>query len=424
MNKNQMAYCMYVIGTVESNLRWDAYGDPGDTMTFGMMQCALSECGTLIGKLHDQDPDDYNKLSSRIKNLYESGYDWSRWTLHYAADDASWVDAAQSDANHKVQLNYWYEQEPEQEEELIRWGADMSDPKRVIFLVSIHHQSPQACLQIMNAIPPTSNIDTIHAAALNNRIVGRYKNRQNTVYKLLQEWDGVSAPPDFGGIIDGTNPGTIPSDPNTGGNATKSPLHYVALTPGGNLTVHGDFNGQSQVQCYYTGNNIWYPSAGSIPNVAPPNTTPGSSSGTPQDFLKMKELWENNEMHFAYAQQPGRLDPINSGITDCSGCIWWAVNAIRPDIGSWLGTSTYTMVDTITNVVEEGTDGILDISRMQPGDIVICKWAKWSGQHAMWYWGNNILWEMNTGGGPTKARGDATTHLQGLVTWYKVLRIF
>ena len=397
---NQQYYCMYVVATVETECNWAAT-NMSDAITLGITQWWGPNACKLMRYLRDNLPGNYALLADTLKNDtedHDATDSW--WENRYLTgpERTSFENAAQDPNNHLQQQNLWFDDVNNDGSgylaTLSRLSVNTDNVKQAIFYLSIYHQSPQACRQIIQAIGGDRSIEVIRDAALNNGIVGRYVNRQNTVYRLLNEWDGESEPPDFGQIKD-TNPdagGDINNDENT--LKKDSNVTYVE-SRGDHLILHGNFDNGRTINAWYNGSKRWIPHASNYQPPDNPNSGGGGqqvSPGTNEDVAKMLQFWIDHEKEWHYSMGAGRLDPLNTGHTDCSGGIWVAVNAVRPDIGEWLGTWTGAMLDTTPVIIERMYSGFhLDISKMRAGDLILM--SHYGGQqHVDWYFGNNVCW--------------------------------
>ena len=405
---NQNAYAMYTIGTVESNCDWGGvyYTDP---ITIGMMQNYAYNACELLVYMRDNAKDSYAVLAASLRasvDAHPTPNNW--WTGRFLTREEgnSWKASAKMESNHKAQLWKWVKDQTAYLETLGRWGVDTSRVKESIYWMSIYHQSPQACLQVIRAIGGGASLSRIHSAALSNRIVGKYVNRQNTVYSLLTKWDGTSAPPgNWGFVSDGqTGEG---GDAGSGQQPTKDAgVSYVEQV-GSQLIIHGD-DPIGKLICYQCSATVWRPrhkhqDAGGHQDTG--GSSGGSSSGSANgDFARMFQLWYDNAGKWRYGMGAGRLNPPASGYSDCSACIWWAVNKIRPDVGKRLGQWTGNwsgggMIGT-TDLVCEG----VDVSKMKAGDLILMQHPY---MHVDWYMGGGLVW----GAGSAPLPHKVTDHL-------------
>ena len=418
---NQKRFGEYLVASVETDLD---YGGTYlvDAITIGITQWWAYHACRLLEKLKAELPDNYELLTERVKDAVAAhpSTDTSFWEGFFLTreDANAWKTAAADKQNHAVQDALWDTDAyggGGYTDTLASWGVDVSNVKSTLFYLTIYHQSPRSCLQIIRNIGGNRTISEIRAAALNHSVVGKYTSRQNEVYNLLANWDGTSAPPDFG---QASNPNTDPGgDTSTDGQASAT-VSYVEIR-GDILYIHGGETGV--LPCYPNGGGYWIPQRN---NSAPsyPSTTPGGEGGgTSDDFAAMKALWESHNREWSYSQGGGRLNPPQSGYSDCSACIWWAANAATDNKYKWLGTSTYTMLTTAKSIFRN-TTGELDTSKMLPGDLIVMAWNSGT-QHVDWYWGDGEVWGAGSSPLPKQiTKSSAATYLKGRVKWVNVMR--
>lgn len=414
----QKLYCMYVIGEVESGWDW-ASVNTGDPITVGMMQWYGSRAAALCARLKTDAADSWAKLSDRIRSAVEAmgSTDWDRFWLTNE-DAQSWADAAQLDDNHKVQQTQFMEDLDGYLDTLGYWGVNTDNVKNTIMLISAYHQSPAACLRVIRNIGGDRDISATRDAILGDRTLGNYQRRYNTVYGRLASWDGTSAPPDFGQVDTGTVPSETPSS-DVEADELQSTVAYVEAA-GNDLVIHGAMSSTSKLLCRSTGRGIWIPVASTIPEQPStggsdsPGTTP-PATGEPADWPACKALWEENEGKWSYSNAAGRTNPPASGYSDCSACIWWAVNAATNNKYDWMGTRSYTMRDTATLIRKFDPDEVLDTSDMRAGDLIIMTYGPGSSignglGHVDWYWGNGTIWSAGYAPLPHHETDDVSTY--------------
>lgn len=381
--KEQQQFCEYTICTVESNCDYAAV-NMNDPITLGIGQFYAYNAAALMERLRDNASASYDKLSGRLKDAvanHPADTDAAWWTGFYLyQDDAdSWVASAQDQENHAVQDQFfldWVFGSGGAFDSLAGWGMSTDNVKQTIFMLSVYHQAPASANQILANIGGSRSLDDYLNATLNTWPVSGYSNRYNRVYQLLNEWDGTSAPPDFGqsDFTPGTNPDT---------NGQTKPSISRLEQVGNDLIVYGAMGQGTRLVCHNTGNGVWLPVRNATAPTYPGTSGGGTGGGGSDEFEAMRAIWEQNEGAFNYAQAAGRLEPDVSGFTDCSACIWWAANKATNGKYSWLGTSTWTMRDTATKIC----DGI-QRDLMQPGDLILMT----NPEHVGWYWGNGVAW--------------------------------
>ena len=395
----QRYFCFYVIATVETGCDWGATNQ-NDAITVGIVQWYGTRAAALLRRLQDELPESYALLSDRIKTAMDNHSDSdSYWTKFYLenADAQSWRAASEVAGNHQLQEDQFMRDLDSYRDTLRYWGVDVTNVKSTIFYISMYHQNPQGCLNVVRNYGGNRDIDTLFDAAMNSSVFGLYKNRYSTVRDMLKDWDGISEPPDFG--QDG---GVTPEEPETPSDPVESDVSYIQNV-GNDLVIFGSgMTSTDRLICRNTGRGIWIPRGGTIPDnpgtTVPDPDEPGGTpgGGDPADFAGMRAVWEQYAERFAYGNASGRLDPLSSGYSDCSACIWWAANLATNNKYSWLGTRSYTIPDTCYYVRDlDWTQPELDISDWVAGDIICMNYNipnVYSGGHAEWYFGNGDLW--------------------------------
>lgn len=402
---NQMQFAYYVIATVESGCNYGAVNQ-SDAITLGIIQFYGQHAYELLTAVQSEAPDAYALLSSRLRGLVDGGAQtWDYWTNVYLQNDdaSSWVASAQLASNKAAQdhfsLGYLFGSDGNGGSygTLRGWGLG-DDPKTAIFYLAMYHQRPASASACMGQLGGSASIDSLYLWTLSNSILNSYKNRYQTVRDLLAQWDGTSAPPDFGTV----DP-TLPNDPSGSIEAgdLQSTLAYVQAW-GDDLIAFGDMSTTERLLLRNTGRGIWIPVDGTVPDN-PSSGTPGSgyppaSPDDPAEFTQMRQYWYDNQGRWSYSQGPGRMEPWTSGVTDCSGAIASTVRRFTGDKYNWIGVSTRDFLANVPIVFHNTSNGSFDISQLRPGDLLLFDWVGSSGvggaavQHVEWYFGNNICW--------------------------------
>lgn len=195
-------YAMYVIGEVESNWEWTAvyYKDP---ITIGMMQWFGVRAAALLERVRDETPEAYAQLAQSLRDdlaAHPSTDSW--WNTSYLtqAEGNSIVQVFSSRENHIIQENQAIADFEGYITRLESWGMSQSNPKALIFAMTMYHQAPKQCGIVMGTAGGSADLDRLYTLALNDKVLGIYRNRYTTVYNRLKAWDGESAPPDFGQV--------------------------------------------------------------------------------------------------------------------------------------------------------------------------------------------------------------------------------
>ena len=408
-------YAMYVIGEVESNWNWTAvnYNDP---ITIGMMQWYGTRAAALLNRIKNEMPTAYGQLAASLRSDIEShdaGSTW--WTSRYLNRDEgnSIITVFQDEENHVIQENQAIADFEGYITTLENWGMSQSYPKPLIFAMSMYHQSPASAGQVIATAGGSADLDRIYGVCMNHGVLGQYRNRYNTVYQRLKDWDGESNPPDFGqsGDVDTTPGGNTP-----GISTEKSKLGYI-IQNGDTLILYGRDEYAKGVIFYPASGQVWingYNANGT--DIGGGNEGGGSESGSEAQNA-ICELYRSWLDRFAYSQGAGRLDPISSGYGDCSSTVWFAYQQVAGiDVGTWTGA----MAGKGTKIASGYSGDNLPIEDMEPADLVLIMWNGWNGSfdHVELYMGNNELW--GHGGpdyGPDQTTTDARNYPRYMYYW-------
>lgn len=411
VSDNVRMYAMYVIGEVESNWNWAAvnYSDP---ITLGMMQWYGTRAGGLLERCRDADPtywDTFKSAAPRIAGYVESGY--TGWTSVYvtAQEGEAWGAWAERDANHQAQQLLWYDDFDDYVTTLTGWGVPESNTKELVFAMCMYHQSPAQCGKVLSSCGGTASLSRMYTTCLNDGVLGRYRNRYTTAYNRLNEWDGVSAPPDFG---------QADIEPGTGDSAqigpTAATISNISMRDG-LLYVHGLTGYPNGLVCYPSGPKLWRPAiAVGAQGITGGNTGGGSATGSAAQ-QQLAQWMIDHDRRYAYSQGPGRLSPDTSGYTDCSGCVWYAYQQVCGlEIGTWTGTQLEH-----GRLIAEGS-GDAPIDQLLPGDLCLVAWSGYGVNavgHVEMYIGNNQLSGHGGPGSGPYVKEDAAAYLRRPTYW-------
>ena len=422
LTAEQMQYCYYVIGYVESRNDYSATNQV-DAITLGITQWYGQNAWRLLDAVRTDAPDSYAMLSDRLRSLCEGGEQtWNYWTNIYLVDDdaQSWANAATLDSNHAVQDQLFMNDlfgEGGNYDVMRGWGLG-DDPKVAIFYLAMYHQRPASASTCMATIGGSPTLEKLRDWCLSNQILGSYKNRYNDVYRLLTQWDGTSEPPDFG-----QSETVLPTDPSDQIQAgtLQSEVSYVQAV-GDDLVIFGNMASTGRLLCHSTGRGIWVPVTGTVPpnpggGGEDPNPDVPPAGDDPGEFSAMRQLWEENASRWGYSNGPGRLQPDVYGYSDCSACIYWAANKATGGKYDWIGTMTDYMVQNCPIVLEldRATTGLhVDRSLLRPGDLLVVDYGAGSyntpgPDHVDWYWGNGVVWGAGSAPLPKKISDNVDT---------------
>jgi hypothetical protein len=104
----------------------------------------------------------------------------------------------------------------------------------------------------------------------------------------------------------------------------------------------------------------------------------GGGGGGGGDLHALTELAINSIGKFEYHQwYEARLHPDQTGVTDCSGFVWWLYNTcLGMDIGAG---GTAEMIDSYGWVVAEGGGAFDAYDQIREGDLIVCRWYSGGG---------------------------------------------
>lgn len=411
---NQTLYAMYIIATVESNCTWTSvnYNDP---ITLGIMQWYGGRAAGMLRESKTKDPEGWARFAAAApalaQQVEQNNIDFTKRYITRAEGNA-FVEYANRGEQHKAQQALWESDCASYEQTCNNYGFPQNNIKERIFFMSMWHQSPASAVQVLGSTSATASLDLLHSTALNHNVLGRYQNRYNTVYNMLKNWDGQSAPPDFGqsGSVDESEGGNKPA-------ITPAPAkkRWIQLN-GDNLYLH---DGNKTTIFLKSSAQNWFESldngkpitGGQQPETPPTPPAPDQSKGQ-----KVYDLYNSWAGRFAYSQAGGRLDPLHTGYGDCSSTIWRAYqDALGVDVGTWTGA----MVGKGRRIASSA-DGIdAALARAQKGDLILFNWSynNPSYDHVEMYSGDNAhcLGHGGPGNGPTLK--DVRVQMTGAYNW-------
>lgn len=183
---SENSYALYVVGTVEAGLRWDAV-EAANLQGIGITQWSFGRRLQVLNKMREADQTGYEAFKTaapQIASLMEHGGEFTRpLTSGEAAAFRTWAGRTESREGQRKQFAEDYAGYPKQ----------YDDDKMQILWVTAYHQSPANALKI----PRAANLDQLRANILATYPFGPYINRYNQAYSLLSVWDGKSNPPAF-----------------------------------------------------------------------------------------------------------------------------------------------------------------------------------------------------------------------------------
>lgn len=183
---SENSYALYVVGTVEAGLRWDAV-EAANLQGIGIAQWSFGRRLQVLNKMREADQTGYEAFKTaapQIASLMEHGGEFTRsLTSGEAAAFRAWAGRAESREGQRRQFAEDYAGYPKQ----------YDDDRMQILWVTAYHQSPANALKI----PRAANLEQLKANILATYPFGPYVSRYNQAYSLLSVWDGRSNPPSF-----------------------------------------------------------------------------------------------------------------------------------------------------------------------------------------------------------------------------------
>ena len=413
-------YAMYVIGEVESRWDWGAF-NLNDAITLGMLQWYGTRACGLLNRYKSDSPDDYAKLSESLRNDVEnhSVNDSDFWTTRFLSltEGNSFVSASESDESHAIQEELAISDFGKYYDYFTSKGT--TDPKAMIFMFSMYHQVPKYCDTVVATCGAAADLDLVYTTCLNHPTFSQYRTRYTTIYNRLKAWDGESDPPYFG------QNGNIEDVGGEGGGVTEIPAQITHIMQvGDNLMVYGINDYSDGVLFVKSAGQTWVNSTNPNGTGIEGGTTGGGATVPPDEAAAAAVDWMYDHYgQFEYSQGTGRLTPLTSKQTDCSGCVWAAFLygagvELKTSTGA-LAQYTGTQVDVGT-LVWEGTDfNSIPWDIMAKGDLVLqtinSSWAPGgNGAHIELYTGENQTTIGHPGGmGPTDRSGSAVEMWKG-----------
>lgn len=180
------SYALYVVGTVEAGLQWDAV-EAANLQGIGIAQWSFGRRLQVLNKMREADPTGYAAFKSaapEIAGLVESGGDFTRpLTSTEAAAFRTWAAHSESHEGQRKQFA----------EDYAGYPQEYGDDRMQILWVTAYHQSPANALKVPKAL----NLAQLKTNILNTYPFQPYVSRYNQAYSLLTVWDGTSNPPAF-----------------------------------------------------------------------------------------------------------------------------------------------------------------------------------------------------------------------------------
>lgn len=366
------------IGQVESSMNYAAinYNDP---ITVGIGQWYGTRAAAILNRMRSAHPAQYARVDagfrSRLETVSESDSSWNTYYLSRQVGD-SLRDLLleskdiQGDQIVKDLENYFnvakqYSISPD------------TDTDAFILWCVAYHQGPRYALQVANNYSG-GGLDEMYSDIMANGVLGRYGNRYSQAKNIISSKD-------TSGVIEGNNVANTPGNGGAVGNTTQT-----TTVSGGKVIITADDSGLLMLRSkfgtytmYSRGHNLWEVTLKDIEQKIVGQTPQtggggGGGGGTPAPGGSGKGAaalaWVLARLgKFAYCQCPGRQDPDNSGITDCSGLMYAAYKATS---GTFVGTWTGDQYFRGQEVMPRGSGAMSAEQRalLRPGDMIVIAW--------------------------------------------------
>ena len=365
------------IGTVESNLTYDAinYNDP---ITVGVAQWYGVRAAAILVRMRDENAAAWTGVASSLVNALNSNPASSTWwnSRYLTRTEGNSLKPVLL-ANQVIQNNQFGSDIDGYMQTATRISMDIeNNTLAALFFASMYHQSPVRAQRIVAQTGPSSSLARLHSAALNEPILGQYRTRLNTVRAILEAGD-------TSGVDDPHDPTPEPGEggDSGGNNRLQGEFSYIRVT-GNSLTAHKKTGGvvnfvRATPKTFIAGLDA---NSGSevVPEEPNPDPSVPPSSDIASKRAAIRAFMVSIQNTLEYSQGPRRLDPENSGYSDCSATLHYAFKKVLGiTLGTWSGAQKNDGV-----FVARGT-GAPPLSQMAVGDIV------WFPGHVEMYAGND-----------------------------------
>lgn len=360
------------IGQVESNMNYTAinYNDP---ITIGIAQWYGTRAAAILNRMRTAHSPEYasvdSSLKARLEGTSESDSSWNTYYLSRSAGDSlSRLLVAgkdiQNDQIVKDLESYFsvakqYNINPE------------SDTEAFILWCVAYHQGPRYALQVANNYSG-AGLDSMYSIIMSNSVLGKYRNRYSQAKNIIKTKDTSGV-----GEIGETPPSAPGNNGNSGNNRQSFNVSggelIITADDTGILTVRSKFG---TYQAHSFGVNYWRVKLKDIVENGGKTPKPNEGGGAPPSGSNGSKAlaWVLARLgKFAYLQGPGRMDPDNSGVTDCSGLCYAAYKATCGiNVGTWTGDQYFRGQD----VMGRGSGAMTAAQRalLRPGDMIVMAW--------------------------------------------------
>lgn len=365
--------CLCALGNVEASMNYGAV-NPSDVISVGILQWYSHRAANILNLMMTTNAPDWVGVPSSLTTdltTYPATDDF--WASRYPTKSEinALGNVMTTTGNVLIQDTQAYADIDKYLAVAAKAGLDKdSNTDTAAFYCNIYNRNPSAAGRIIGNCGPTSSLSRILSYTLNDSTESNYRSRYQLAYHIISTHDttgvGVGTPPTGGGG-DGGNPGNGQISGNASYITERGTQLHLQNKDGTILTFHRVSSG---------GNTLWLSSqdvnvGGGTP---PPNGGGTPPTGAIADII----AWEESVIGtFDYSEGAGRLDPVASGTTDCSGLQYYAFLTYgNIDIGTWTGEQ-YTTGTLVTKDPTVAKDGVTVV----PGDLVLYRWGGDSPSH-------------------------------------------
>ena len=370
------------IGQVESSMNYLSinYNDP---ITVGIAQWFGTRAAAILNKMRAKFPNDYAKvaqsLRSRLESVPETSTSWN--TYYLSREEGNSLGSLLRNGS-DIQDAQLIEDLEAYVGTAKQYGLDNnSNTESFILWCVAYHQGPRYALQVLNNVGGSVSLEGMLQGILSNGVLGQYSNRYNQAYNIIKNKITTGV---------GSGLGRVDNTPGNGSGASSSGSVTVQ---GGRLRIYADDSmglivktPWGNVRAEMIGHNVWGAKLDDITksiNAAiqqgiaqnQQNTGGGGGVAAGDGSAGAKALaWMMSRRgKFGYRQAPGRLDPDNSGFTDCSGSIWRAYKDTSGiNVGTWTGDQYFRGAEPFPR--RGGAMTASERAQLRPGDMIVMAW--------------------------------------------------
>lgn len=398
-------YTIHALGAVECGMDYGAV-NPTDVISVGLFQWYATRAANVLHRMRTTNPTEWAAIAPSLEaDMAAHSATDSFWNNRYVtrAEILSLNTVMRKAVNKAIEND---QAQTDLDNDYLTAGAAAgidkdTHPETMAFFCNIYNRNPSAARRIVGNCGGDSSLDRIYSYTINDYTEGAFSSRYSTAKTIIANHDVTG--------VDSVTDDAPPTDPTPGGDTggTRPTGNASYITQRGTQLILTNKDGTMQF-FDNVGHASWLsnvdPNVGADP--APPDTggstTPvtdpegGGTTTVPQGILDLI-AWELTKIgSFNYSEGPGRLTPLSSGYTDCSGLHYWAYKTYaNTNVGTWTG-------DQIGHgtLITKDPDTAKDTTKLKKGDLIFFRWGSSSPStydHVELYKGNS---ELLSHGGP------------------------